>query len=105
MCAIYGRMETMAIFTAQIRPYGLDAFGSFDEGLGWSLDPRRCALLVHDVLPYYLKVLHSAQGEALVSRIEAMAAAAWLLMCRFSRRLRDLPAICNSVGWVAACGD
>lgn len=66
----------MATFTAQIRPCDLDAFGSFDSGLGWSLDPCRCALLVHDVLPYYLKVLHRAQGEVLVSRIETLAAAA-----------------------------
>ena len=62
----------MATFTAQIRPYDLDAFRSFDEGLGWSLDAHRCAVLVHDVLPYYLTVLDPALREALVGKIEAL---------------------------------
>ncbi|WP_367404860.1 isochorismatase family protein [Kocuria marina] len=64
----------MATFTAQIRPYDLDAFSSVDSGLGWSLDARRCAVLVHDVLPYYLKVLDPAQQEALVGTIDALVA-------------------------------
>lgn len=62
----------MATFTAQIRPYDVDAFSSFDGGLGWSLDARRCAVLVHDVLPYYLKVLDPAQRETLVRIIDAL---------------------------------
>lgn len=62
----------MTTFTAHIRSYDLGAFTSVESGLGWSLDVRRCALLVHDVLPYYLQVLDSVQREALASNIDAL---------------------------------
>lgn len=66
----------MATFSAQINPYDLGAFSFFESGLGWSLDARRCAVLVHDVLPYYLKVLDPAQRETLVSTMDTLVAGA-----------------------------
>lgn len=62
----------MVTFDAKAKPYDLDTFRSFDGGLGWSLDADRCALLIHDVLPYYLEVLNPALQEALVGKIEAL---------------------------------
>ncbi len=36
------------------------------RGLGWTLDPARAALLVHDALPYYLRALPDATRVQLV---------------------------------------
>lgn len=85
----------MATFTAQIRPYDLNAFRSFDGGLGWSLDADRCAVLVHDVLPYYLKVLNPALREAVVSKIQTLVtdcvAADVPVLASAPRPANDLP--------------
>lgn len=55
----------MATFSADIEDYSLVEFGQMEEGLGWNLDLDRCAILFHDFLPYYLKVLPSSLQEEL----------------------------------------
>jgi len=66
----------MATFTADIQPYDLAVFSTFEAGLGWELDKDRCALLVHDMLPYYLSVLPAAQQEAVTTNAGRLVAAA-----------------------------
>jgi len=66
----------MATFTADIQPYDLAVFSTFEAGLGWELDKDRCALLVHDMLPYYLSVLPAAQHEAVTTNAGRLVAAA-----------------------------
>ncbi|MCW4353030.1 isochorismatase family protein [Hoyosella sp. YIM 151337] len=54
----------MATFAAETTPYELRAFGDTQAGLGWTLEPKRCAVLVHDLLPYYVNVLDSEVKSA-----------------------------------------
>nr|WP_255521090.1 isochorismatase family protein [Rothia sp. ZJ1223] len=45
-------------------------FNRESEGLGWSFDSSRVALLVHDFLPYYLQVLTAQLQEELIKSVQ-----------------------------------
>lgn len=57
----------MVTFDPSSEPYRLADFSGLDEGLDWRLDARRAALLVHDLLPYYLQVLDERLQADLVA--------------------------------------
>lgn len=59
----------MATFSADTRGYSLKEFSDESRGLGWTLDPSTCALLVHDFLPYYLDILPENLRNELVDNI------------------------------------
>lgn len=59
----------MVTFSAQVSPYSLETFGTWDRGLGWTAERDRCALLVHDLLPYYLSVLDQDLTTTLVDTV------------------------------------
>lgn len=62
----------MATFEAATDAYSLREFSGENYGLGWQLDSSRVALLVHDALPYYLKVLPEALRQELIGNIERL---------------------------------
>lgn len=47
----------VAGFAAQVSEYSLSDFAQAGGGLGWRFDPARAAVLVHDLLLYYVGVL------------------------------------------------
>ncbi|GAA1756708.1 isochorismatase family protein [Rothia terrae] len=59
----------MATFSADVHGYSLYDFSNENRGLGWTLDPSQCALLVHDFLPYYLEVLPENLQAELVRNV------------------------------------
>lgn len=62
----------MATFSAAIESYLLGAFSSWDAGLGWEVEQSRSALLVHDLLPYYLSVLDDGLVTVLLANTAAL---------------------------------
>lgn len=63
-----GRIEHGHVLRAG-HPYSLETFGTWDRGLGWTAERDRCALLVHDLLPYYLSVLDQDLTTTLVDTV------------------------------------
>ncbi|MFE3752819.1 isochorismatase family protein [Nocardia tengchongensis] len=56
----------MVTFAADVAPYEPARFADFRGGLGWQLERDRCAVLVHDLLPYYVSVLAEQTRAAVV---------------------------------------
>ncbi len=48
---------TTPTFRVQVVDYDPSRITTEDGELGWSLEPARCAVLVHDLLPYYVQLL------------------------------------------------
>lgn len=56
----------MVTFPSDVQQYSMSQFSGNDWGIGWEVDSARCAVLIHDFLPYYLKVL----PQSLVAELE-----------------------------------
>lgn len=77
----------MATFSADIDQYSLKEFSATAEGLGWEIDFSRCAILLHDLLPYYLKVLPAELTEEVIHQNQQLV--------DFARE-KDIPLICSA---------
>ncbi|MFZ2527090.1 MAG: isochorismatase family protein [Rhodococcus sp. (in: high G+C Gram-positive bacteria)] len=62
----------MVTFAAEVDPYDPAVFADVRGGLGWQIDHDRCAILVHDLLPYYVSVLAAETRAAVVDRCHAV---------------------------------
>lgn len=58
----------MVTFAADIQPYEPTLFADFRGGVGWQLERDSCAVLVHDLLPYYVNVLTAQTRTVVVER-------------------------------------
>ena len=73
-----------------------------DEGLGWALDVPRCAVLVHDLLPYYVQLLGPLAMQSVVEG--SRAAVAWAasrgvpVIVSAPRPLRSRRSCCSAAG-------
>ncbi|MFW0168824.1 isochorismatase family protein [Rothia sp. CCM 9417] len=47
----------MDVYKTETDPYNLDTFENDARGLGWDIDTGQVAVLIHDLIPYYTKVL------------------------------------------------
>lgn len=64
----------MATFQAYVEEYDSGELVDHAGGPDWDLLPERAALLVHDVLPYYLQVLPPSVGDGLVEQVRQLVA-------------------------------
>ncbi|WP_430332650.1 isochorismatase family protein [Rhodococcus sp. ACT016] len=62
----------MVTFTAEVSPYEPAIFADVRGGLGWQIEQDRCAVLVHDLLPYYVSVLAAETRAAVVDRCQSV---------------------------------
>ncbi|MFE3187589.1 isochorismatase family protein [Nocardia sp. NPDC059240] len=62
----------MVTFDADVTPYEPAQFADFRDGLGWQLEPDRCAVLVHDLLPYYASVLAEQTRATVVGQCRTL---------------------------------
>lgn len=76
------------------RGYSLESFAESRAGRDWVLDPGRSALLVHDLLPYYLSALDPDLRESVVGNCDQMVcdamAAGVPLLASAPRPARDI---------------
>lgn len=56
----------MVTFDSEVTPYDPRALLDLGGGDGLPVDPLRCAVLVHDLLPYYLEVLDDSTRKAVI---------------------------------------
>lgn len=56
----------MTTFASDTTAYDPRALEGLQGGNGFSVDPPRCAVLVHDLLPYYLQVLEESTRKAVI---------------------------------------
>lgn len=82
-----GRMGRVAGFAAQVSQYSLSEFAEAGAGLGWRFEPSRAAVLVHDLLPYYVGVLPAATQQDLVRQCGRVVGSA---------RARGLPILASA---------
>lgn len=62
----------MVTFDAQVVDYDPAGITTEDGGLGWVLDPARCAVLVHDLLPYYVDLLGPSSSGSVIAGVRAV---------------------------------
>ncbi|MFF2555141.1 isochorismatase family protein [Nocardia sp. NPDC058058] len=62
----------MVTFDADVTPYDPAGFANFRDGLGWEFEADRCAVLVHDLLPYYTGVLAEQTRSAVVDQCRTL---------------------------------
>ncbi|MFC9893598.1 isochorismatase family protein [Nocardia sp. NPDC127579] len=62
----------MVTFDVNVTPYEPAQFANIHDGLGWQLEHDRCAVLVHDLLPYYANVLAPQTRAAVVSQCQSL---------------------------------
>lgn len=60
----------VATFQAGVEDYDVAGLLHLCGGPGWQVTPSRAAVLVHDVLPYYLSVLPEAVAEKVTQGVE-----------------------------------
>jgi isochorismate hydrolase len=72
-------MTDVATFSVEVEEYAVESLRDCVGGPEWGLRPERAAVLVHDMQPYYLNVLHNsvrsrvaAEASTLVSRARAV---------------------------------
>ncbi|MBY4127890.1 isochorismatase family protein [Rhodococcus fascians] len=66
----------MATFSVEVEDYEVEGLLDCAGGPDWELRPERAALLVHDMQPYYLNVLHSSVRARVAAEASAMVARA-----------------------------
>lgn len=64
----------MASFQAHVEEYDPGELADHAGGPDWDLLPERAALLVHDLLPYYLTVLPTSVGNGVVEQVDRLLA-------------------------------
>lgn len=62
----------VATFQASVEAYDPSELLDQVGGPNWDLEPERVALLVHDLLPYYLQVLPAAVGDGVVGQVRRL---------------------------------
>lgn len=62
----------MATFHAYVESYDSSELVNHAGGPQWDLLPERAALLVHDVLPYYLQVLPTSVGDSVIKQVRQL---------------------------------
>lgn len=66
-------MGGMVTFQADVADYDPADLGDLVGGVGWTVDSSRVAVLVHDMLPYYLQVLLSGVKARVLHATAAVA--------------------------------
>ena len=62
----FGHDHHMPTFAASVEPYDPYQLSIANDDRGWIVDPSRAALLVHDLLPYYVDILPPIVREVVV---------------------------------------
>jgi isochorismate hydrolase len=69
-------MTDVATFSVEVEKYAVETLRECAGGPDWELRPERAALLVHDMQPYYLNVLHSSVRARVAAEASAVVARA-----------------------------
>ncbi|WP_066520808.1 isochorismatase family protein [Curtobacterium ammoniigenes] len=77
----------MTTFDSTATDYALESIGGGIVGRGWTLQPARCALLVHDLLPYYVDTLAPNVRASVLTQVHTAIAWAQAL---------DVPVLCSA---------
>lgn len=62
----------MSAYKTETAPYNLASFENETGGLGWEIDSDQAAVLIHDLIPYYTKVLDSSLETQLIEANRAL---------------------------------
>lgn len=77
----------MATFASNASDYDLDSIANDIPVRAWTVVPERCALLVHDLLPYYVDTLAPRVRASLLANMQSTIA--WA-------RRRNVPILCSA---------
>lgn len=83
-------MGGMVTFQADVADYDPADLGDLVGGVGWTVDSSRVAVLVHDMLPYYLQVLLSGVKPGFCMRLRRLPSGRWAVTFRLWSAVLDL---------------
>ena len=69
-------MIDVATFSVAVEDYDVERLRDCVGGPEWELQPERAAVLVHDMQPYYLNVLHDSVHERVAAEASAIVSSA-----------------------------